>query len=43
VEAFVDAVQDAMGGHIADVVSARSVGSGEFGAPGEPGSFRVKL
>lgn len=43
VQGFVDAVQEAMGGNIADVASTRSVGTGEFGSPGEPAAFRVKL
>lgn len=40
---FVDAVQEAMGGNIASVDSHRSVGTGEFGEPGEPRAFRVLL
>ncbi|MEM9915200.1 MAG: acylphosphatase [Planctomycetota bacterium] len=43
VTAFVDAVQDSMAGNITGVESARSVGTGEFGSPGEPRAFRVIL
>ena len=40
---FIDAVQAEMAGHIDDVESARSVGTGEYGDPGEPGAFRIAL
>ena len=40
---FIDAVQSEMAGHIDDVESGRSVGTGEFGDPGAPGAFRIAL
>ncbi|MEM6458241.1 MAG: acylphosphatase [Planctomycetota bacterium] len=43
VEAFVDAVQDSLDGHITAIDSARSVGTGEMGEPGDDGAFRVVM
>ncbi len=41
VEGFVDAVQAALRGHITHIESTRSLGTGEFGPPGNPAAFRV--
>lgn len=43
VQPFVDAVQDALAPHINDVTSARSLGTGEFGRPGDDGAFRIQF
>ena len=43
VAGLVDALQEAMSGHIVSVESRRSVGTGEFGDPGEPRAFRIVL
>ncbi|MEM9419512.1 MAG: acylphosphatase [Planctomycetota bacterium] len=43
VAGLIDAVQEAMSGNITDVESSRSIGTGEFGTPGDPRAFRVIL
>ena len=43
VSGFVDAVQEAMAGHIESVDSARSLGTGEYGRPGDDGAFRIRF
>jgi acylphosphatase len=43
VVALVDAVQSAMAGNIQTVESARSLGTGEFGSPGDDAAFRIRL
>jgi acylphosphatase len=43
VVSLVDAVQSAMAGNIQTVESARSLGTGEFGSPGDAAAFRIRL
>lgn len=41
VDAFLDAVREAMRGNVAGEEATRSAGTGALGTPSEPGAFRV--